>query len=215
MIFDPHIHSIYSGDATGTPRQIIKRAIQIGLDAIAIADHDTLQGSKVAEKEAKDFKDIIVVPAMELSTSKGHIVAIGIEDEIGAGISPQEAVDRIHEQSAIAIVPHPFIRYREGLFVNIQDLRVDAIETLNSRYIFGYSNWRARRIAKDRNLPMIGASDAHFVAAIGSCFTVVDAEPSVDDILNAIIKSKTRPMGSRTPLSLILKEVINKKIKRI
>jgi len=215
MIFDPHIHSIYSGDAKGTPRQIIKRAIRIGLDAIAIADHDTLHGSKVAEKEAKDFKDIIVVPAMELSTSKGHIVALGIEDQIEKGISPQEAVDRIHEQSATAIVPHPFIRYREGLLVNIQDLRMDAIETLNSRYIFGYSNWRARRFAKDKNLPMIGASDAHFVAAIGSCFTLVDAEPSVDDILKAIVKGKTRPMGSRTPLSLILKEVINKKIKRI
>ncbi|MDI3483746.1 MAG: hypothetical protein PWQ74_333 [Methanobacteriaceae archaeon] len=215
MILDPHIHSIYSGDAKGTPRQIIKRAIFVGLDAIAIADHDTIQGSRVAEKEAKDFKGIIVVPAMEISTSKGHILALGIQDEIKKGVTPQEAVDKIHEQGGVAIVPHPFVRYREGLFVNIQDLKVDGIETLNSRYIFGYSNWRARKFAKERNLPMIGSSDAHFIAAIGTCFTQVDSEPNTDDILAAIKKGKTRPRGDRTPLHLILKEVINKKIKRI
>lgn len=215
MILDPHIHSIYSGDAKGTPRQIIKRAIFAGLDAIAITDHDTMQGSKVAEKEAKDFKNIIIVPGMEISTSKGHILALGIQDEIKKGVPPQEAIDKIREQGAVAIVPHPFVRYREGLFVNIQDLKVDAIETLNSRYIFGYSNWRARKLAKERNLPMIGSSDAHFVAAIGSCFTQVDSEPNTDDILSAIKKGKTKPRGGRTPLHLILKEVINKKIKRI
>ncbi|MDI9623334.1 MAG: PHP domain-containing protein [Methanothermobacter sp.] len=215
MILDPHIHSIYSGDAKGTPRQIIKRARRIGLDAIAIADHDTMQGSRVAEKEAKNFKDIIVVPAMEISTSKGHILALGIQDEIKKGVTPQEAVDSIHEQGAIVIIPHPFVRYREGLFVNVQDLKFDAIETLNSRYIFGYSNWRARRLAKEKNLPMIGSSDAHFIAAIGTCFTQIDSEPNIDDILTAILKGRTKPMGSRTPLHLILKEVINKKIKRI
>lgn len=215
MILDPHIHSIYSGDAKGTPRQIIKRAIFAGLDAIAITDHDTMQGSNVAEKEAKDFKNIIIVPGMEISTSKGHILALGIQDEIKKGVPPQEAIDKIREQGAVAIVPHPFVRYREGLFVNIQDLEVDAIETLNSRYIFGYSNWRARKLAKERNLPMIGSSDAHFVAAIGSCFTQVDSEPNTDDILSAVKKGKTKPRGGRTPLRLILKEVINKKIKRI
>ncbi|BDH78670.1 MAG TPA: PHP domain-containing protein [Methanothermobacter sp.] len=214
MILDPHIHSIYSGDAKGTPRQIIKRAILVGLDAIAITDHDTMQGSKVAKKEVKDFKSIIIVPGMEISTSKGHILALGVQEEIKKGVTPQEAVDRIHEQGAIAIVPHPFVRYRKGLFVNIQDLKVDAIETLNSRYILGYSNWKAKKFAKKRNLPMIGASDAHFVTAIGSCYTQVDSEPNPDDILSAIKKGKTKPHGSRTPLHLILKEVINKKIKK-
>ncbi|HHW05706.1 MAG TPA: PHP domain-containing protein [Methanothermobacter sp.] len=215
MIIDPHIHSIYSGDATGTPNQILKKAISIGLNAIAIADHDTIQGSKIAEKEAKNFKNIIVIPAMEISTSKGHIVALGIQDEIKKGVTPHEAIDKIHEQAAVAIIPHPFVRYREGLFVKIQNLNADAIETLNSRYIFGYSNWRAEKFAKKKNLPMIGSSDAHFVAAIGSCFTQIDSEPDTDDILNAIKKGKTKPMGCRTPLSLILKEVIKKKIKKI
>jgi predicted metal-dependent phosphoesterase TrpH len=92
---------------------------------------------------------------------------------------------------------------------------VDAMETLNSRYIFGYSNWRAKNMAKEKNIPQIGASDAHFLGAIGSCVTEVEADFSVDNIIKGILSGKTNVFGDRTPLPLILKEVINKKIRRI
>jgi len=45
------------------------------------------------------------------------------------------------------------VRYRQGLFVNERNIRVDAIETLNSRYIVGYSNWRARKFARKEAYP--------------------------------------------------------------
>ena len=56
---------------------IIRRSEEIGLDAIAIADHNTLKGSIVAMEEVKDLDDFLVIPAMEVSTNKGHIVALG------------------------------------------------------------------------------------------------------------------------------------------
>lgn len=215
MIIDPHIHTIYSGDATGAPIDIIKRARIVGLDAIAIADHNTMKGSLIAQKEVKDFKDILIIPAMEITSNKGHIVALGIDDEIKKGLSPEETLELIHEMNGIAIVPHPFVRYRDGLFSKIKDLKVDAIETMNSRYIFGYSNWKAKKLSIEKNIPEIGASDSHFVGAVGSCVTDVDADFSVDDILKSIKAGKTNAYGDRTPLPLILKEVINKKIKRV
>ncbi|MCK9152370.1 CehA/McbA family metallohydrolase [Methanobacterium alcaliphilum] len=215
MIIDPHIHTIYSGDATGAPREIIERARTVGLDAIAIADHNTMKGSLIAQREVKDFKDILVIPAMEISTNKGHIVALGIYEEINKGLSPEETLELIHEMNGVAIVPHPFVRYREGLFCKIKDLKVDAIETMNSRYIFGYSNWKAKKLAIEKNIPEIGASDSHFVGAVGSCVTDVDADFSVEDILISIKSGKTTAYGDRTPLPLIIKEVINKKIKRV
>ncbi len=215
MIIDPHIHTIYSGDATGTPREIIKQARAIGLDAIAIADHNTLKGSLIAQKEVKEFKDILIIPAMELTSNKGHIVALGINEEIKKGLSPEETLDAIHDMGGISIVPHPFVRYRDGLFVKIKDLPVDAIETMNSRYIFGYSNWKAKKLSIEKNIPEIGASDSHFVAAVGSCVTDVDADFSIESILKSIKQGKTTAYGDRTPLPLILKEVINKKIKKV
>ncbi len=211
MIIDPHIHSKYSGDATASPGEIIRRSRKIGLDAIAIADHNTLKGSMVAIEEAKDLDDFLVIPAMEITTNKGHIVALGVNDEVESGLSPEETIDKIRTQGGIAIAPHPFVRYREGLCDYVKDLDVDAIETLNSRYIFGYSNWRAKRLAKKRGIPEIGASDAHFVGAIGSCVTELKAEFNIDGIFKGILSGKTKVYGNRTPLHLILKEVIKKR----
>jgi predicted metal-dependent phosphoesterase TrpH len=115
----------------------------------------------------------------------------------------------------IAVAAHPFVSYREGLCDNVKELDIDAIETLNSRYIFGYSNWRAKNLAERRNLPEIGSSDAHFIGAIGSCVTEFEADFSYQSIIEAILSGKTSVYGDRTPLPLILKEVINKKIKKI
>ncbi len=214
MILDPHIHSTYSSDSTASPCDIVKQARAIGLDAIAVADHNTIKGSKATIEAAKDFKDLVVIPAMEISSSKGHIVALGISEDVNKGLSPEETVENIRDQGGIAIAAHPFVRYREGLCDNVRDLDIDAIEVLNSRYIFGYSNWRAKNLAIKRNIPEIGSSDAHFLEAIGSCVTELDADFSSESIIEVILSGKTSVYGDRTPLPLILKEVINKKIKR-
>lgn len=215
MIIDPHIHSKYSGDATPSPEDIVKKSREIGLDAIAVADHNTMKGSWAALEEAKDLDDFLVIPAMEVTTSRGHVVALGITEEIERGISPEETVKLIRNQGGIAIAPHPFVKYREGLCDYVKTLDIDAIETLNSRYVFGYSNWRARNLAEKRGIPQIGSSDAHFLGAIGSCVTELDADFSIDSVIKSILSGNTNVFGDRTPLPLILKEVIKKKIKRI
>jgi predicted metal-dependent phosphoesterase TrpH len=215
MILDPHIHSTYSTDSTASPRDIVKKARSIGLDAIAVADHNTIKGSMVTIEEAKDFKDFVVVPGMEISSSKGHIVALGINEDVKQGLSPEDTVENIRALGGIAVAAHPFVSYREGLCDHVKDLDIDAIETLNSRYVFGYSNWRARNLALKRNIPEIGSSDAHFLEAIGSCVTELEANFSYESIIEGILSGKTNVFGDRTPLPLILKEVINKKIKRM
>jgi hypothetical protein len=215
MILDPHIHSTYSSDSSASPRDIVRKAKAIGLDAIAVADHNTIKGSMATIEEAKDFKDFIVVPGMEISSSKGHIVALGINEDVKPGLSPDETVESIRGLGGIAVAAHPFVSYREGLCDYVKDLDIDAIETLNSRYIFGYSNWRAKNLAIKKKLPEIGSSDAHFLEAIGSCVTELEADFSYESIIDGILSGKTNVFGDRTPLPLILKEVINKKIKRI
>ncbi len=215
MILDPHIHSTYSSDSSASPRDIVRKAKAIGLDAIAVADHNTIKGSMATIEEAKDFKDFIVVPGMEISSSKGHIVALGINENVKPGLSPEETVESIRGLGGIAVAAHPFVSYREGLCDYVKDLDIDAIETLNSRYIFGYSNWRAKNLAIKRNIPEIGSSDAHFLEAIGSCVTEFEADFSYESIIEGILSGKTNVFGDRTPLPLILKEVINKKIMRI
>ena len=62
---DLHIHSTCS-DGSFTPREVVELAMHKGLKAIAIADHDTVEG--VAEAVAAgEERGIEVVPAVELS----------------------------------------------------------------------------------------------------------------------------------------------------
>lgn len=62
---DLHIHSTCS-DGTLTSKEIIKWASKKNIHAIAITDHDTIEGIKAAVENGKIY-DIIVVAGIELS----------------------------------------------------------------------------------------------------------------------------------------------------
>jgi len=229
MKFDPHIHSIYSGDARSKPQDIIKQALILGLDAIAISDHNSVEGSRIAIELAKKIDNFLVIPSIEISSSKGHILGFGVEILIPRDLSPEETIERIHDEGGIAIIPHPFSPYRNGLFFRHRktmkklinshgSTSIEGLEVLNARNIIGYSNTKSNRLTNKHNLAKIGSSDSHFIDSIGDCYTEIndiEAEPTVDDVIEAIKSKKTVAKGSRTPNRLLAKEVFNKKIRRI
>ncbi|MDR2966657.1 MAG: PHP domain-containing protein [Methanobacteriaceae archaeon] len=218
MNLDSHIHSCYSGDSRSKPKNIINQAIFIGLDIIAISDHNTTKGSKIAIAEAKS-KNIIVVPSIEISSSQGHIIGFGVDVDIPKGLTPDDTIDKIYDNGGIPIIPHPFSFYRNGLFSSLSpfELNIEAIEVKNARYIFGYSNYKSRSLARKKNLAEIGASDSHFIDSIGDSYTEIrdiDSDPTIDNIIDAIRFKKTIAKGKKTSNFLIAKEVFNKKFNR-
>ena len=52
---DLHMHTIYSYDGTASVPRVLARARQIGLDVIAITDHDEIAGSLKALELAPDY----------------------------------------------------------------------------------------------------------------------------------------------------------------
>ena len=52
---DLHIHTIYSYDGTASVPAVLTRARQMGLDVIAITDHDEIIGSLKAVELAPAF----------------------------------------------------------------------------------------------------------------------------------------------------------------
>lgn len=223
MKLDPHIHSCYSGDAKSPLKDIIKRSKSIGLDMIAISDHNTVKGSKIAIELSKNMNDLLIIPSIEISSGEGHILGFGVESLIRKGLSPEETVEKIHEENGIAIIPHPFSSYRNGLFFNNKETMnnlirlIEGVEVKNARYIIGYSNYKSKKLADKHDLAKIGSSDSHFIEAIGNFYTEIDVdnEANVDDVIEAIKSKKTTVKGSRTPNHLITREVINKKIRKI
>lgn len=197
---DPHIHSCYSPDSYTKIEDIIKKAVSLNIDIIAISDHNTVEGSKVAVKETKNRDDILVIPSIEISSKKGHILGFGCEEKIPEGLDSQETIDRIRDQGGLAIIPHPYCYYRHGLLhkINYKTLDFDAIEVKNARFIIGYCNRKAENISKYDNIPGLGSSDAHYVEFIGDCYTEIQCEKDIDSVMKAIKKGKVKAQGKGT-----------------
>ena len=75
---DLHTHSYFS-DGTDSPAQLVGKAIELGLSAIALTDHNTVAGLPEF-LEAAEGKDILAVPGVEISTGYNgkelHIVGL-------------------------------------------------------------------------------------------------------------------------------------------
>lgn len=68
-----HMHTIYSYDGTASIPAVLARAKQVGLDVIAITDHDEINGALKAFDLAPQF-DIEVIPGIEVTTAEGDLL---------------------------------------------------------------------------------------------------------------------------------------------
>jgi len=206
---DPHTHSAASYDGRDPVDLLLRQAAIVGLDAIAVTDHDEIEASREAVDRA-DEHDLIVIPGMEVSSADGHVLALGVDRLVPADRPFAETVEIIHEYGGTAVVPHPFQEARSGVLANISrdELAIaDAVEVYNSRLLTGRANRQAREYAERRGLPMTGGSDAHICEMVGQAFTRVDAaEPTVDGILAAIEEGRTVVEGNRTPWRISLRQ---------
>jgi predicted metal-dependent phosphoesterase TrpH len=186
-----HCHTIYSNSKTTecltTPRQLLEAAKSRGLSAIAITDHDTMDGYKKAKLLAKEY-GITLIPAVEIDTDcSGQILAYGIKTLPPAGLTPVETIKAVHDQGGVAIIPHPFDLLRK--MPNIKNVfkHADGIEVANYGAVF---NTRSRRFAKTNGIKVTTAgSDAHHRSLIGTAIVGFPDEcKSVDDYLKAFKK---------------------------
>jgi predicted metal-dependent phosphoesterase TrpH len=197
-----HTHSSLSYDGRDSVELLLEQARAVGLDALAVTDHDEIDASLRACELAPEY-DLIGIPGMEVTSAAGHVLALGIEEAIDPGLPFAETLDRIRDQGGLAVVPHPFQESRHGVLEHISKdelATADAIEVYNSRLLTGRSNRQAARFARRRGLPMTAGSDAHIAEMVGQAVTSVDAaDRSVETILDAIREGRTTVEGKRTP----------------
>ncbi len=212
MRFDLHIHSNFSSDSSLSIDDILKKAVKKGLDGIAICDHNTVAGSLHARERALELNlPLLVLPAVEVSTTKGHLIVLGMRENIQPNLTPEETVRIAHEKGGVVIAAHPFKIRSIG---SVDGLDVDAIETFNSRCIFG-ENTKAKEMARLLGKPETGGSDSHMLATIGLGFTEIDAEPEEEAVLSAIRDGRTHSGGQVAPLYVVFIQVIRGFFRRL
>lgn len=84
---DLHLHTHYS-DGSASPAQMVKDCALLGLETIAITDHDNLRGYYEAREASREW-NIHVIPGVEISTEIFHILAYDFNPELLQGVVEQ------------------------------------------------------------------------------------------------------------------------------
>ena len=206
---DLHIHT-REGDGVDSVERILDYVEErTDLDVAAITEHDDLGVAlRAREQWARRRHRFELITGVEVTTLQGHLVALFLEEPVASLRPIEETLDAIHRQGGVCFVPHPTswltrsigaatlsrvaARERQGLWF-------DGIELANLSPPTQPFLARARRLNQERyRLPVVGASDAHFVQAIGSAFTAF-AGTSGDDLQRAFAAGAIAGKQSRYP----------------
>lgn len=89
---DIHIHTCLSpcSDWDMSPKKIVQRSLDVGLDVIAICDHNTAENAGAVMKEGKN-RGLGVLPGMEIC-SKEEVHTLALFDELDKSLAMQDYV---------------------------------------------------------------------------------------------------------------------------
>jgi len=177
-----HLHTLYSDGTAGVQQLLDHIEAETDLDLVAVTDHERIDGAIRAREihAAGDYTFGLVV-GEEITTRRGHVLALFLEERIPALRPLAETLERIHDQGGLAIAAHPLAPLTPSLgrrsLVQLHhstDPRhhLDGIEILNPS-----AAGRSRRLARYHlnqtllHLPGVGNSDSHVLEHVGSAWT--------------------------------------------
>ncbi len=185
---DLHVHSHNSGDTDADPEEMVLRAIELGLQGIALTEHYSYQASEPAEGLREKYGgSIMIFRGVEFSAEQGHCLIFGVDTDALAikYASIEEVVRLVNEKGGVVIPSHP---YRPGTSFGDHVLRVPgicAIEGYNGANLHAY-NVKAIEAARTLKLPYTGGSDAHAPKEVGSCFTEFTGPVTYDNFIDLL-----------------------------
>lgn len=132
-----HVHSARS-DGTGTVDEIAAAAARAGLQFVILTDH----GDATREPDPPQYRHaVLVIDAVEISTSSGHLVALGLDHVAPYPLAgaARDVIEDVHRLGGVAVAAHPDspngdLRWRGSL------VGLDGIEWMNAD-----SEWRDER----------------------------------------------------------------------
>lgn len=168
---DFHMHTMWSGDCTTTPEELLEAVVDSGIDVLCITDHSTINGAR----ELDALLPCRVIVGEELRTGSGEVIGLFLAERLPFGIGHVDAAQRIRAQGGIVYIPHPFDPTRHCLREDALDELLDAglvdgLEVFNAKTSLSSLNARALETARARDLPGGAGSDAHVAEGIGAAY---------------------------------------------
>jgi hypothetical protein len=185
MKSDLHVHTTFS-DGICDPEEVVYIASMVGLDCIAITDHDTMDGVGAAINAGYKH-NVKVIPGIEVTSKDGHILGIGVKNIIPSGMRWNDTINSIHRAGGVAIAAHPFSLSPPGCK---KKPGFDGIEVWNGGPILSWiPNIRAMYYWMQNvdKFAAVGGSDTHYPITLGTIMTLSEDT----DVVRAIRDRKT------------------------
>ena len=205
---DLHIHSRLSPDGCMSLSEIVDRARAAGLHGAAVCDHD------LALTEAPEFPDFLLIPGIEVSTERGHLLGLFVTSPVETRDFCR-AAEAIHGQGGLTVLAHPFERSRDGSRLETAVPLLDGAEVWNARAErkIPDANARAAEFVRAHGLRPFAGSDAHLPREIGNGVTVVEAEEKTLEAVRAALLAGAvvRTCGRRSRAWYTARSQLNKR----
>lgn len=160
---DLHVHSNCS-DGTFSPSQLVEYALEKGLQAIALTDHDTTEGIEEARAAAQNTS-LQVIPGIELSTAFWgrdiHILGLNIDPENTYFQEKIKAFQQEREQRNRTMISR---MQKEGLRITWQDMADNFPDSIWTRAHF------ARFLADTGQVHTLAEAFNRFLGDHAPCF---------------------------------------------
>ena len=191
---DLHIHT--SEDPEDFIRysatELIDMAHGLGYSVLSITNHNCLTFDSFLRDYAKE-RGIILIPGMEATIQRRHVLLYNLDFHDIKKSDLSSLYDQKSDDSLI-IAPHPYFPSPvalRGLFHRYLDL-FDAVEYSHFYTKAVNFNQKALAIAAQKGLPVVGTSDAHQRRQFHRTYSLIEAEPEIESVIDAIKKGRVQ-----------------------
>ncbi len=186
-----------------TGYDVVDRALELGLDALAITLHETQLADARLGAYARE-RGVTLIPGVERSIDGRHVLLLNFPAEVTGRMSSFEDLRRAKARWAgLVIAPHPFFPGRTciGRRLDRHAALFDAVEYSYFHTTWANFNERAVAWARAHGKPVVGNSDLHDLRQLGRTFSeVAGADRSAEAICEAIRRGDVTLRTSPVPL---------------
>ena len=160
---DLHCHT-YHSDGDSDPADVVREAERLGLDFLAVTDHNTISHQVVLNTIDTP---VMLIPGIEVTTFAGHWNVWGDFDWIDFRINSAEKTDAMIKEAKrrgyLTSCNHPRPNGPEWRFENVESF--DCVEVWNSPWLIEHNhhclNFWEKRLNQGKRFVAVGGSDNH------------------------------------------------------
>jgi predicted metal-dependent phosphoesterase TrpH len=199
---DLHLHCKGDPEDTyieDTAKEYIDYAAKLGFNVLSFTNHCDVFDIKPLQKYALK-KGIVLIPGAEAKIEGKDVLLYNFTKKQVAKIKTFDDLRAVKSKKHLVIAPHPFYPHFEPPFFRNRSLSriffensdlFDALEFCHFYTRHFSFNKKAVLAARQHRLALVGNSDSHSLSHMGTTYSLIDAKPTVQDIINAVKQRKT------------------------